>query len=322
MDRSPRNGFRLAHYPDPEAIPEAIFGPRSPLFAFDFRAEAPIDDAAFQIYREQFAYDPAPVNGAVDQSWVSEGGWTHEVVSFDAAYGGERVLGHLFLPENVPPPYQTVVYFPGDASKMMPSSEGLEDYYEFEMFLSYLVRTGRAVFYPVYKGTFERGGPEYLGVLQVRQNWGSYAYAELLVQILKDLRRSIDYLETRPEIDADRLAYYGMSWGGFMGAIIPAIEDRFQTSVLIAAGLTGIGRPEVRDLTYVHRVQIPTLILNGKYDVVFSPETQAIPLFDLLGTPPADKRLMLFETDHIPPRTEYIKETLAWLDRYLEPVRR
>ena len=41
----------------------------------------------------------------------------------------------------------------------MPSSEGLESYYEFTMFLSYLVRNGRAVLYPVYKGTFERGSP-------------------------------------------------------------------------------------------------------------------------------------------------------------------
>jgi hypothetical protein len=45
-------------------------------------------------------------------------------------------------------------------------------------------------------------------------------------------------------------------------------------------------------------------------------------LLDLLATPLEDKRLMLYETDHIPPRTEYIKETLAWLDQYLGPVRR
>jgi len=28
----------------------------------------------------------------------------------------------------------------------------------------------------------------------------------------------------------------------------------------------------------------------------------------------------VYETDHIPPRNEFIKETLAWLDRYLGPV--
>ena len=51
----------------------------------------------------------------------------------------------------------------------MPSSESLESYYEFTMFLSYLVRDGRAVFFPVYKGTFERGGPEFMVTLRTER---------------------------------------------------------------------------------------------------------------------------------------------------------
>jgi len=43
-------------------------------------------------------------------------------------------------------------------------------------------------------------------------------------------------------------------------------------------------------------------------------------MFDLLGTPAENKELRLFETDHIPPRDEFIKATLDWLDRYLGPV--
>ncbi len=45
------------------------------------------------------------------------------------------------------------------------------------------------------------------------------------------------------------------------------------------------------------------------------------PMFDLLGTPPPEhKELLLFDTDHIPPRNEFIKGTLYWLDRYLGPA--
>jgi hypothetical protein len=62
-------------------------------------------------------------------------------------------------------------------------------------------------------------------------------------------------------------------------------------------------------------------MLNGKYDTILSPETSSKPMFDLLGTPTEHKQLKLYETDHIPPRNEYIKETLAWLDRYLGPVK-
>jgi hypothetical protein len=49
-------------------------------------------------------------------------------------------------------------------------------------------------------------------------------------------------------------------------------------------------------------------------------ETVIRPTFELLGTPEEDKNLLLFDTDHIPPRNEFIKETLSWLDRYLGPV--
>ncbi len=45
-------------------------------------------------------------------------------------------------------------------------------------------------------------------------------------------------------------------------------------------------------------------------------------MFDLLGTPVRDKRLKIYDTDHMPPKTEIIKETIAWLERYLGPVRK
>jgi dipeptidyl aminopeptidase/acylaminoacyl peptidase len=79
-------------------------------------------------------------------------------------------------------------------------------------------------------------------------------------------------------------------------------------------------RPEVEPVNYVTRVRTPTLMLNGRYDNILGLEQSVKPLFRLLGTPAADKRLILYDTDHIPPRTEYVKETLAWLDKYLGPV--
>jgi pimeloyl-ACP methyl ester carboxylesterase len=320
LDRSHRNGIRLAFYPDQGAIPETALGVRNPGTGFDFRDLSPVSDEVFQVYSNQFSYDPTDLDIQVEYSLDSPGGWTHELVSFDAAYGGERVLAHLFLPANTPPPYQTVVYFPGSASTFMPSSEDMENYYEFTMFLSYLVRTGRAVLYPVYKGTFERGSPELMVLSDPKRSGDSRAYTEFLVQVVKDLRRSLDYLETRPDIEKERLAFYGMSWGGYLGSIIPAVEKRFKASVLVAAGMAGLGRPEANDLNYIGRVTTPTLIMNGKYDTMFSPENSAQPMLDLMGTAEGDKKLLLYETDHIPPRTEFIKESLAWLDKYLGPV--
>ncbi len=315
MDRSATNGFRLAVYPDPETVPEAAFALERLTPPTDLRAQQPVSDDIFQVYREQFAYDETPLNARVESREESPGGWIREQVSFDAAYGGERVIAHLFLPTNTPPPFQTVVYFPGSASTWTASSQDLENYYEFPMFLSYLLGNGRAVLYPVYQGTFERQVPGMPA--PVRQS-ATHQYSEFVIEVVRDFRRSLDYLETREDIDGKKIAYYGMSMGGVLGAVIPAVEERLVTSVLLAGRLLEAGRPEVYPLNYVTRVQTPTLMLNGKYDVGI--DARIKPMFDLLGTPAEHKRLILYETDHIPPRSEFIKETLGWLDKYLGPV--
>ena len=319
MDRSAKNGFRCALYPDPVKLPQAAFQMAKPGETRDYYKEKPVADPVFQAYKEQFSYDKTDLKARVE-SRQERSEWIQERVTFDAAYGNERVIAYLFLPKSAAPPYQTVVYFPGSDSENQRSSQDLESYFEFTRRLSFIVKNGRAVLYPVYKGTFERGNAALAALIE--GDGSSHQYAELLIQQVKDFRRCVDYLETRPDIDSKKLAYYGFSWGGWFGGIIPAVEERLKVSVLITAGMfAGRSRPEVNEINYVSRVKIPTLILNGKYDTIFPVETSAKPMFDLLGTPAQDKQLKLYETDHLPPRNEFIKETLAWLDRYLCPVR-
>jgi dienelactone hydrolase len=312
MDRSEKNGFRCARYPDAAAVPAAAFAPVTFPVPRDLYKEKPVPDAVFQVYKEQFLYDKADL-GAQVESRTERPEWIHEVVSFDAAYGSERVRAHLFLPRNAAPPFQAVVYFPGSAVLNQQSSQDIEDYYEFRMFLSFLVKNGRAVVFPVYKGTFERRDSA-----TPQAAAGSRAQSEYRVQLVKDVSRSIDYLETRSDIDSGRLAYYGMSWGGGLGPIITAVEPRFRTSVLLAGGVMEQGRPEVNGVNYVTRVTLPTLMLNGRYDRGL--DTTIKPAYDLLGS--RDKKLVLDETDHIPSANLFIRETLGWLDEHLGPVTR
>ena len=317
FDRSSKNGFRCALYPDPEKIPESVFEMVEFDETRDFYKEKPVSDAIFQVYKEQFSYDKTPLNARLEARDESSEDWIHERITFDAAYSAERIIAHLFLPKNTEPPYQTVIYFPGSGTVYKKSSEDLERYYEFSIFLSFIVKNGRAVLYPVYKGTHERRD-DVLAAINTGEN--SHRYTEYLIQLVKDFKRCIDYLEIRPDIDTKKLSYYGMSWGGRLGSIIPAVEERLKTAITLAGGLRGIGRPEVNQINYVSRVKIPFLMLNGKYDSIFPYETSIKPMFDLLGTPDEHKELKLYQTDHIPPRNELIKETLAWLDRYLGPV--
>jgi serine/threonine protein kinase/cephalosporin-C deacetylase-like acetyl esterase len=323
LDRSAKNGFRCAVYPEPEKIPSVAFELQrspgsSPLGELpDFYKMKPVPDSVFQVYEEQFSYDKSDLKARVE-SRKESAQWFLEKVSFEAAYGGERVMAWLFLPKNAKPPFQTVIYYGADTPAFHRSSQDIENYFEVPMFFSFLVRSGRAVLYPVYKGYFERGNDALCAVIEGDNK--SHQWAEIIIQQVKDFRRSIDYLETRPDIDSRKLAYYGMSSGSELGPIISAVEERLKVNVFLAGGLEVYGR-SVNPINYITRVKTPTLMLNGKYDTFTPPETSQKPMFDLLATPAEYKQWKLYETDHIPPVNEFIKETLAWLDRYLGPVR-
>ncbi|MGB6864112.1 MAG: dienelactone hydrolase family protein, partial [Candidatus Aminicenantaceae bacterium] len=226
------------------------------------------------------------------------------------AYGDERMIAHLFLPKKFNPPYQTVIYFPGTAVCLLNSSENLEIPLTR---LDFILKNGRAVMFPVYYGTYER---------QLRGNAYSWKTnqekLEGYVNITKDFKRSIDYLETRDDIDIEKLAYYGFSWGGLTGNVLTVLDERIKVSILFLGGILGgfDGRiPELALVTYLPRVKIPTLMLNGRYDLLLRYEERVKPMFDLLGTP--EKKLKLYDVDHTIPKNELIKEVLAWLDRYL-----
>jgi len=137
------------------------------------------------------------------------------------------------------------------------------------------------------------------------------------------LRRSVDYLATCPDVDTTRLAYLGISWGGLLGGLMVAIEPRLKAAIFNAAGLSmSRSRPEADPINFLPRVRIPSPMLNGKHDHFFPTETSQQPFFALIGTPPADKRHVLYEGGHALPRTLRIAEALAWLDKYLGAVTR
>jgi cephalosporin-C deacetylase-like acetyl esterase len=274
--------------------------------------EKPVSDELFRVYKNLYSYDKTPLHAIVESTDQTHE-WKKEKISFAAAYGNERVIAYLFLPRKSTPPFQGVVYFPPAPAIDFKSSSTVE---EWELF-DFLIKSGRAVMFPVYKGTFER-----------RDDLNSYipntsnSYRDHVIAWSKDLGRSIDYLETRPEIDARKLAYQGFSWGGAMGSLLPAVEDRIKACVLVVPGFNlQKSLPEADQLNFAPRVKVPVLMLNGRFDFVFPPETSQVPMFRLLGTPKENKRRVVYDTGHNIPRNEEIKETLNWLDRYLGPVK-
>jgi eukaryotic-like serine/threonine-protein kinase len=311
FDRSPKNGFRCVQYIDKEKIPEDSFQPIEYNGERDFTKEKPVADNIFAVYKNQFLYDSIDLNAIIEEIDSNYEDWSIEKISFNSAYGKERVIAYLFLPKHTSPPFQTLIYWHGlnSISEKSLIKTGWEWQFDF------ILKSGRAVMFPVYKGTFER----------INENEpftsSGHKYTDWVIKTVKDFRRSVDYLDTRPDIDTSKLGFYGNSWGGMMGGIVPAVEDRLKVNILLTPGLWGGALPEVDEINYIPRVKIPTLMLSGRYDFTFPLENNVKPFFKLLGTPDKDKQLIIYETDHYVPKNEMIKEVLGWCDKYLGPVK-
>jgi serine/threonine protein kinase/dienelactone hydrolase len=315
FDRSITNGFRCIKH---LKVDEKLVVLESPIYfpKRDYWTEESVSDDVFEIYLGMYEYDKTELNAEIESVDDSSENWVREKITFDAAYGGERIITYLYLPKKKGnPPFQTIIYFPGSNSIHQRLYENLSigDLRNFD----FILKEGRAVMHPVYKGTYERGDD-----LNSDYPNETTFYKDHVIMWVKDFRRSIDYLETRKDIDVNKLAYYGFSWGGVMGSIIPAVEKRLKASVLHVAGFCfQKALPEVDQINFITRVKIPVLMLNGKYDHYFPVETSQKPFFELLRTRPEDKRQIIYEAGHFVPRDQHIKETLDWLDRYLGSVK-
>jgi len=312
--RASNIGFRCVKYIEPESIPKVATDPM-PSPRRDLTKEKPASDELFRAYRSLYSYDRVPLNPSVEPYGKDQEDWKAEKITYTAAYGNERAIAYLFLPRKGKPPFHTVVFFPGSNALLL-RTFSINVALTPATALDAVLRSGRAVLYPVYKSTFERGDGMESDVANTTSTWRDH-----VIMWVKDASRAIDYIETRPDLDHNKLAYYGLSWGAEMGAIVPAVEPRLKVCVLALGGIDfQRSLPEVDVINFVPRVKQPVLMLNGRYDFFFPVDSTQEPFYELLGSKKDQKKHLLYETGHNVPRNELIKETLNWLDQYLGPV--
>ena len=314
FDRSETNGFRcvrnLGPLPEDAAMP-IIRKSR------DFAHHKPVSDELFHAYGLLYAYPKTmPLNVKTEGVITETADWREEKVSFDTAYRGERMAAYLFLPKNVRPPYQTVIFFPSARVMFIEDNKGGHQLGDINFF-DYIVQSGRAVMYPIYEDTYERrvkfSMPHGAQDIQLTTDW------------YKDVARSLDYLGTRPDIDSSRLAYMGVSMGSVQGIFASALlQDRLKTAVLLDGGFFLDQPPPGGDeADFAARIKMPVLMVNGRYDFTFPLDRAQNPLFTMLGTPAQDKSHVVLDTPHdvTEQRPQLIKAVLDWLDRYLGRVK-
>jgi len=305
FDRSSSNGLRCVRNTG-DLPAQALAEVR--LTARDFSKARPVSDDLFRVYKTMYAYDRTPLNVKSEPVDQDSTDWHKEKVTFDAAYGNERMPAYLFIPAKVRPPYQTVVFFPSGRVMDKTNSKTLGDM----KFIDYVIQSGRAVLYPVYKGTYERPGPDNTPV--------TAAGREILIQQSKDVSRSIDYLETRADIDKQKIAYMGDSMGAGLGVIFTAVEERFKAVIFLDGGFYAEKMlPGTDQADFAPRLKAPTLLIAGKFDWIFMGKDA---LVRMIGAPTADKKVVMLNTAHdvSEQRADLMREVLAWLDKYLGKV--
>ncbi len=301
--RSPAIGFRCARF---DAVPEPRLLEPVGRIGRGRREDQPVDDATFAVFAALHSYDKRELMPVVEKVTAARPYMRRETISYTAAYGTGRALAHLFLPIDAAPPHRVVVVVPSGNAVRARSIDELFDRFDF------LVQAGHAVLLPVLDHTLERGSggpaPE-----------GRNAERDRLLVWSKDLRRALDYAETRSDLDATRVAYFGISMGAVHAPTLIAVEPRIDTAVLLSGGILGPRAPEVDAWNYAPRVKVPVLMLNGRDDFIYPAATRQIPLFEALGTPAADKRRLEFEGGHVNLmiRVDVIREILQWIDSRL-----
>jgi predicted esterase len=305
FNRSSTNGIRLATTKDPLPVADALRDPIPVPVPDEAHDGELVSDAVFAAFLNNFKYDAGPFDTIIEET-DSSINWDREHVSIISSDGRTRMSIYLYIPKKETARFKTIVYWPTDTALVLDSVDQLR------MPLDFALKNGYVVALPVVDGTFERKQESY-------PNWASISGRNLVIRQIKDMRRSIDYLENRADINANALAYYGFSWGGRMGPIALVVEPRFKTGILNMAGLQHLTFPETSVLTYLPRVESPVLQFSGRYDSDFRFETSAKPFFELLGTALTDKKHVVEPTGHFVSRATVVRETLEWLDKYLGP---
>ncbi len=303
MDRSSTNGFRLVSTHEEAAV--MLTAARPVIDAEESPLADPVSDEVFAARLSDFNYDQSPLNVVIEDT-TDFRHWKRQHITFDSPVEGERMGVYLFLPERESSRHQTILYWPGASTQYLESVE------QINVPLDFALRNGRAVAYPILKGMFERR-------TNPPPDWQTHKGRDLAIEEVREFRRMIDYLETRSDIESDRFGYFGLSWGGRMGAIVLAVEPRIKAAVLNQAGINPGDHPDINVVNFLPRVRVPVLHFSGLYDTDFRFESSSKPFFDRIGTDSADKKHIVEPSGHFVPAAIVKGETLDWFDKYLGP---
>ena len=153
----------------------------------------------------------APLDVQEVKSEVKDGAVVHDITYTGAE---DRIDAFLITPQG-DGPYPAVLFMPGaPGAKYTFYTEAIE-----------LAKAGVVSLLP--NPPYARPPIEEVVVFEPSDKDG-------IVQEVKEMRRGIDLLVSRPEVDPSRLGYVGFSWGASLGGVLSAVERRVHSFVLMS----------------------------------------------------------------------------------------
>jgi len=187
---------------------------------------------------KMFAYDATkPLNLTIGKSETPAPGVTVSEISYDSPKGG-RVPGYEVVPSGKGP-FAAIVYMHwGQGNKGEFLSEAVE--------MSHRGVIGVMIDAPYWR-------PE---VPPPAKGKEAESERDSYIQMVADLRRAVDVLVSRKDVDPDRIGYVGHSLGATWGAPLAAVEKRIKVFVLMG-GLPKVP-PDWDDESFYQQVQRAT----------------------------------------------------------------
>jgi dienelactone hydrolase len=163
-----------------------------------------------------FDYDPkAPLDVKV-VSTEKKDGFTVQQLTYASPKGG-RVPAMLMIPDG-PGPFAGVLLMHGAPGNFLVTRPEAEQ----------LVKLGAVCL--AINAPFARGE-------RIEDPQGMLSFdsrdRDDQIQLIVDLRRAVDLLLSRPDVDKNRLAYTGRSYGGAQGGLLAGVEKRIKAYALV-----------------------------------------------------------------------------------------
>lgn len=274
-------------------------------------AFTPPSNEAFSATREFFDYEKGvPLEVNITERRNIDGAVREKIVF--SGVDGSRVPGYFAIPQEGEGPFPCVILMHGlGGSKSDWWDE--ESFHRGGLLTKALLGNGIAVLTLDCEHHGERGASndfESPDVFVFQRGW-LYRARDMIVKSAVEHRRAMDYLESRPEIAADRIGVLGYSMGGMMTFQLAAIDDRVSVCVSSVSPILKDGPMSLRVQNFAPFIDdIPVLMMIGDEDRRnYSPQ-DAQALLDLIPAP--DRSLIRYESGHRLP-VEWITESSNWL---------